>query len=49
MFFLCCFSVFIVNIEQGNVSLDNFCIAKFFKTHLKSLAKMNANSHRESE
>ena len=41
MFFLRCFSVFIVNFEQVNVYPDNCCIAKFVKTHLKSLAKMN--------
>ena len=43
MFFLRCFSVFIVNFEQVNVNvcLDNCCIAKSFKTYLKSLAKMN--------
>ena len=41
MFFLCCFSVFIVNLEQVNVCLDNCCTAKFFKTNLKSLAKTN--------
>ena len=41
MFFLHCFSVFTANFEQVNVYLDNCCIVKFFKTHLKSLAKMN--------
>ena len=41
MFFLRCFSVFIVNFEKVSVCLDNCCIVKFFKTHLKSLAKMN--------
>ena len=41
MFFLCCFSVFIVNSEQVNVCPDNCCIAKSFKTYLKSLARMN--------
>ena len=41
MFPLRCFSVFIVNFEQVNVCPDNCCIVKFFKTHLKSLAKMN--------
>ena len=41
MFFLRCFSVFIVNFEQANVCLDNCCIANSFKTYLKSLAKMN--------
>ena len=41
MFFLRCFSVFSVNFEQINVFLNNCCIVKFFKTHLKSLAKMN--------
>ena len=41
MFFQRCFSVFIVNFEQVSVCLDNCCIVKFFKTHLKSLAKMN--------
>ena len=39
MFFLCCFGVFTVNFEQVNVFLYNCCIVKFFKTHLKSLAK----------
>ena len=39
MFFLGCFSVFIVNFEHVNVSLDNSCIPKSFKTYLKSLAK----------
>ena len=39
MFFLHCFSAFTVNFEQVNVCLDNCCIVKFFKTHLKSLAK----------
>ena len=42
MFFLCCFSVFTVNFEQVNVCLDNCCIVKSFKTHLKSLAKTNS-------
>ena len=41
MFFLRCFSVFVVNFEQVNVCLDNCCIAKSFKTYLKSLTKMN--------
>ena len=41
MFFLHCFSVFIVKFKQVNVCLDNCCIAKSFKTQLKSLAKMN--------
>ena len=41
MFFLRSFSVFIVNLEQVNVCLDNCCIVKFFKSHLKSLDKMN--------
>ena len=41
MFSLCCFNIFIVNFEQVNVFLDNCFIVKFFKTHLKSLAKMN--------
>ena len=36
-----CFCVFIVNFEQVDVCLDNCCKVKFFKTHLKSLAKMN--------
>ena len=40
MFFLHCFSVFIVNFELVNVCLDNCCTAEFFKTHLKGL-KMN--------
>ena len=40
MFFLHCFNVFIVNFEV-NVCLDNCCIVKFFKTYLKSLAKVN--------
>ena len=40
MFFLRCFSVFIVIFEQVNVCLDNCCITKSFKTYLKSLAKM---------
>ena len=39
--FLRCFSVFIVNFEQVTFCLDNCCIAKFLKTHLKSLTKMN--------
>ena len=42
MFFLHCFSAFIVNFEHVNVCLDNCCIVMFFKTHLKSLAKMNS-------
>ena len=42
MFLLRCFSVvFFVNFEQVNVCLDNCCIAKPFKTYLKSLAKIN--------
>ena len=41
MFFLSCFSVFIVDFEQVNVCLDNCYLAKSFKTYLKSLAKMN--------
>ena len=41
MFFLCCYSVFAVNFEQVNVCLNNGCIVKFFKTHIKSLAKTN--------
>ena len=41
MFFLPCFSVFIVNFEHVNVCLDSCCVAKSFKTYLKSLAKMN--------
>ena len=41
MFFLHFFSVFIVNFEQVNVYLVNCCIAKSFKTYLKSLIKMN--------
>ena len=39
MFFLCCFSVFVVNFEHVDLCLDNCCIAKFPKTYLKSLAK----------
>ena len=35
MFFLCCFSVFIVNFEQVNVCLDNCYTAKFFNTFKK--------------
>ena len=34
MFFLRCFSVFIVNFEQVNVCRDNCCIAESFKTYL---------------
>ena len=41
MFFLRCFNVFIVNFEQVNVCLGNCCIAKSFKTYLKSLARNN--------
>ena len=42
MFFLHCFSVFIVDFEQVNVCLDDCCTAKFFnKTRLKSLAETN--------
>ena len=41
MFFLSCFSVFTVNIEQVNVFRDNCCIVEVFKTHLKSSAKIN--------
>ena len=38
MFFLPCFSVFIVNFEQVNVYLDNCCIAKSFKTYFKKFS-----------
>ena len=48
MLFLRCFSVFIVNFEQVNFCLDNFCIAKSFKIHLKSLAKMNTFGWRKN-
>ena len=41
MFFLRCFSAFTVNFEQAIVRLDNCSIVKFFKTHLKHLARMN--------
>ena len=44
MFFLRCFIVFTVNFEQVNVCLDSCCVVKFFKTHFKSLAKMNTFS-----
>ena len=39
MFFIRCFSVFIVNFKHVNIYLDSCCIATFFKTYLKSLAK----------
>ena len=41
MFFLHCFSFFIVKFEHVNVCLDKCCVAKSFKTYLKNFAKMN--------